>query len=81
MIFVGYLMAELLTNVGSSGAIAPVVLSLSQAFGLNPLYVGLPVIISCQYVFILPTSSPCGVLVKDTNLVTFKEFVGNNTVI
>ncbi|XP_076039989.1 Na(+)/citrate cotransporter-like [Oratosquilla oratoria] len=51
------MITEIVSNVGTSGIILPVLLELAVAIKVNPLYFMLPAAVCCSYAFMLPVAT------------------------
>ena len=54
---------ELVSNATTASILLPVLKDISVQLRLNPLYLMLPVTLSCNYTFLLPASCPPNALV------------------
>ena len=54
---------EIVSNATTASILLPVLKDISIQLGLNPLYLMLPVVLSCNYTFMLPASCPPNAIV------------------
>ena len=54
---------ELVNNATTASILLPVMKDIAVKLGLNPLYLTLPVVLSCNYTFMLPASCPPNAIV------------------
>ena len=54
---------EIVNNATTASILLPVLKDISIQLGLNPLYLMLPVVLSCNYTFMLPASCPPNAIV------------------
>ena len=54
---------EVVSNITTAGILLPVLKDISLQLHLNPLYLMLPVVLACNYTFMLPVSCPPNALV------------------
>ena len=52
-----------MSNATTASILLPVLKDISLELGLNPLYLLLPVVLSCNYTFMLPASCPPNAIV------------------
>jgi sodium-dependent dicarboxylate transporter 2/3/5 len=71
----GVLVSEVTSNTASASLIVPVVLSLAQAAGVDPVQPALAATVACSFGFMLPVSTPPNALVYATGRVRIGEMV------
>ena len=59
---------EVVSNATTASILLPVLKDISIQLGLNPLYLMLPVVLSCNYTFMLPASCPPNAIVYKVSL-------------
>ncbi|XP_043500808.1 protein I'm not dead yet-like [Polistes fuscatus] len=63
LLFVGTL-TEVTSNVGTGNIVIPIVAHMSSAMKVHPLYLMIPVTITCSYAFRLPVSTPPNAIIS-----------------
>ena len=58
-----YVDIQVVSNATTASILLPVLKDISLELGLNPLYLLLPVVLSCNYTFMLPASCPPNAIV------------------
>ena len=58
-----YVYIQVVSNATTASILLPVLKDISLELGLNPLYLLLPVVLSCNYTFMLPASCPPNAIV------------------
>jgi sodium-dependent dicarboxylate transporter 2/3/5 len=71
----GIIMSELTSNTASANMVIPVMISISQAAGVNPLYPAIGACIGASYGFMLPISTPPNAIVYGSGMVTITKMV------
>jgi sodium-dependent dicarboxylate transporter 2/3/5 len=71
----GVFVSELTSNTASASLVVPVVLSLAQAAGLDPVKPALAATVACSFGFMLPVSTPPNALVYATRRVRITEMI------
>jgi sodium-dependent dicarboxylate transporter 2/3/5 len=71
----GVLLSEVTSNTASASLVVPVVLSLAQAAGVDPMKPALAATLGCSFGFMLPVSTPPNALVYATGRVRIGEMV------
>ncbi|KAK6741402.1 hypothetical protein RB195_009324 [Necator americanus] len=66
-------MTEFASNVSTGSIFIPIVLSTAESLHIHPLYLALPVAVSCSFAFMLPMATPPNAVVYDTKLITMLE--------
>ena len=69
------LLSETTSNTASANMIVPVVISISQASGFDPLLPALGATMGSSLGFMLPVSSPCNAIVYGSGLVPLKKMM------
>ena len=59
---------EVVSNATTASILLPVLKDISIQLGLKPLYLMLPVVLSCNYTFMLPASCPPNAIVYKVSL-------------
>ncbi|ETN81589.1 hypothetical protein NECAME_17867, partial [Necator americanus] len=57
--------------------LASYVVITAESLHIHPLYLALPVAVSCSFAFMLPMATPPNAVVYDTKLITMLEMVGD----
>jgi sodium-dependent dicarboxylate transporter 2/3/5 len=68
-------LTELTSNSATSQTILPVMASLAVAIGVNPLFMMIPVTLSCSCAFMMPVATPPNAIVFGTGKVKIQEMV------
>jgi len=68
-------LTEVMSNVALCMVALPMIMTLAQAKGIDPVLVGLPAAISASYAFSLPISTPPNAIVFGTNKITMKDML------
>jgi sodium-dependent dicarboxylate transporter 2/3/5 len=71
----GIIMSELTSNTASANMVIPVMISISQAAGVNPLYPAIGACIGASYGFMLPISTPPNAIVYGSGMVPIAKMV------
>jgi len=60
---------EIASNAATASIFVPVVLSVAESLGVNPLYFGLPVTVATSFVFILPVGTPPNAIIYESRMI------------
>jgi sodium-dependent dicarboxylate transporter 2/3/5 len=71
----GVAVSEVTSNTASASLVVPIVLSLAQSAGLDPIKPALAATVGCSFGFMLPVSTPPNALVYATRRVSIREMV------
>ena len=73
-LFVSFL-TELTSNAATTEMLLPIVAALAVAIDVNPLFLMIPVTLSCSFAFMLPVATPPNALIFGTNRVRVMDMV------
>lgn len=74
-IFLGIVLTELASNTAAANMVVPVVISISQAAGLNPVAPAIGACLGASLAFMLPISTPPNAIVYGTGLVPIRTMI------
>ena len=63
-----------MSNATTASILLPVLKDISLELGLNPLYLLLPVVLSCNYTFMLPASCPPNAIVYKVTSISLNSW-------
>ena len=73
--FVATLVSETTSNTASANIVIPVVITMAQAAGVDPLEPALGATFGCSLGFMLPVSTPCNAIVYGSGLVPLSRMI------
>jgi len=63
VVFLVSLLAQLFNNIATASIVLPILASAAESAVVNPMLLMLPATVACSLSFVLPTASPCNVVV------------------
>ncbi len=72
---VATLVSEATSNTASANIVVPVVITMSQAAGIDPLEPALGATLGCSLGFMLPVSTPCNAIVYGSGMVPLSRMI------
>ena len=72
---VATLVSEATSNTASANIVVPVVITMSQAAGIDPLEPALGATFGCSLGFMLPVSTPCNAIVYGSGMVPLSRMI------
>lgn len=74
-------LTEFASNIATAGIFIPIMISLSKGLSLHPLYLVLPVTISCSFAFCLPIATPGNAIVYASKMVSMVDMVSSGVIL
>ncbi|OGW14649.1 MAG: anion:sodium symporter [Nitrospinae bacterium RIFCSPLOWO2_12_FULL_47_7] len=73
--FAGWVLTTFVNDSAAVAMLLPPVLSMSQAYGINPTMAAMIVILSSNFAFILPIGTPASALAYSSRFITLKDMI------
>lgn len=74
-------LTQLMSNTAVCSILMPILLSMANKIGINPLFIMFPATISCSFAFLLPVATPPNTLAYATGYITTIDMIKAGSVI